>query len=71
MEHRAGRMGARCKRGTVFQRDASDACEEFASRRGVGYMTQGERYLMGAFTTAVNLFVFPVLRTPWPLFATR
>jgi hypothetical protein len=71
MEHRAGQDGSQVLTGDGFQGDVSDACEDFASRRGAGYMTQEEMYRMGAITTAFNLIVFLAVGTPWTLFDTR
>jgi len=38
---------------------------------GSGYLTQGELYKLGAFTTAFNLAVYLVLGTPWLLFIAK
>ncbi|PWB63814.1 MAG: oxidoreductase, partial [Deltaproteobacteria bacterium] len=38
---------------------------------GAGYLTQGELYRMGAFTTAFNLALFMVVGTPWLLLVAR
>jgi hypothetical protein len=71
MEHRAGQDGSQVLTGDGFQGDGSDACEDFASRHGAGYMTQEEMYRMGAITTAFNLLVFLAVGTSWILYVTR
>jgi divalent anion:Na+ symporter, DASS family len=38
---------------------------------GSGYLSQGELYRLGAFTTAFNLLVYLVVGTPWLLFVNR
>jgi DASS family divalent anion:Na+ symporter len=38
---------------------------------GAGYLTQGELYRMGAFTTAFNLVIFLLVGTPWLLLVMR
>jgi DASS family divalent anion:Na+ symporter len=38
---------------------------------GAGYLTQGELYRMGAFTTVFSLVLFLVVGTPWLLLVTR
>jgi divalent anion:Na+ symporter, DASS family len=38
---------------------------------GSGYLTQGELYKLGAFTTAFNLVVYLAVGTPWLMFVTR
>jgi divalent anion:Na+ symporter, DASS family len=38
---------------------------------GSGYLTQGELYRLGAFTTAFNLVVYLAVGTPWLMFVMR